>query len=193
MSRIPCVNAQTSGTEQVATNISESKANLVSLDVLRFLGFYNLSYTRVISPAISLNVLLETPSNFLIGSIVQETGFGLRLEGRWNFAQKNLMGIYLAPVVGFNSSTFRPGSLITSSGTTSDISATVTWVAMGAIAGYQFAPFQGLPEFLTGFGIGTEYNIVNSTAAVGGAPSGTSIPTGNTVHLRLRATIGYAF
>jgi hypothetical protein len=190
------VKAQTTSAEQISTfNTSENKVNLVSLDVLRFLGFYNLSYTRAFSPALSLTLELETPTNFLLGSIIQETGFGGRLEGRWNVAQKNLLGIYIAPVVGFNSSTFRAGSALTQSTGTSNYSATVTWFALGAMAGYQFAPFAGLPELLAGFGIGAEYNFINgTTSGTGSAPTGTTVPTGgNIVYPRLRATIGYAW
>lgn len=190
------ISAQTPGSnaEQANFAASEAKVNMVSLDVLRFLGFYNLSYTRVFSPALSLTAELEIPSNFLLGSIIQESGFGGRIEGRWNFSSKNLLGIYIAPVIGFNSSTFKAGSLVTTStGSSTDYSATVTWFALGAMAGYQFAPFMGLPELLLGFGIGAEYNIVNSSASTGSAPTGTNIPASNITYPRLRATIGYAW
>lgn len=188
------LSAQTAGSSPEATmNFAESKQNLVSLDVLRFLGFYNLSYTRAITPAISITAQVETPTNFLLGAVLQETGFGARLEGRYNFAQKNLIGIYAAPVVGFNSSTFRPGSAFTGTGgATGDFSATVTWVALGAMVGYQFAPFAGLPELLTGFGIGAEYGIISSTSTGTGVPA--TVPaSSNAVYPRFRATIGYAF
>ena len=93
---VPNIHSQTTG-EQATIASAESKQNLVSLDILRFFGFYNLSYTRAITPAISLTAQLEIPTNFLLASIIQETGFGGRLEARYNFAQKNLVGIYIAP------------------------------------------------------------------------------------------------
>jgi hypothetical protein len=76
---------------------------------------------------------------------------------------------------------------------TNDASINVTWIALGGMAGYQFAPFQGQPEILAGFGIGAEYNIVNTTTIGNGVLNSTTIPTTNTVYPRFRATIGYAF
>ncbi len=174
---------------------AEAKQNMVSLDVLRFLGFYNLSYTRALTPAISVTAQIETPSNFLIGSIIQETGIGARLEGRYNFSQKNLLGIYVAPVIGFNSSTFRAGSSITGSTgmSASDFSATVSWLALGGMVGWQFGVSPNLPELVLGAGVGVEYNIVNASATTGTAPAGSSVPAGNVTLPRLRFTIGYAF
>jgi hypothetical protein len=188
------LSAQTAGSSPEATmNAAESKQNLVSLDVLRFFGFYNLSYTRALTPAISLTAQVEVPTNFLLGAVLQESGFGARVEGRYNFAQKNLIGIYAAPVIGFNSSTFRPGSAFTGTGgATGDFSATVTWLSFGVMAGYQFAPFTGLPELMTGLGIGAEYSIISSSSTGTGVPA--SVPTSSGItYPRIRATIGYAF
>jgi hypothetical protein len=166
---------------------AESKLNMVSLDVLRFLGFFNLSYTRAITPAISLTAQLELPSNLITGFAYNESGFGGRLEARYNFAQKNLVGIFVAPVVGFNSSTFGPPGGGESFFTTS-------WFALGAMAGYQFAPFGGLPELMLGFGLGAEYNIITSTINPGlDLPTGLEPSTANGVLPRFRFTIGYAF
>ncbi|MCS6807239.1 MAG: hypothetical protein RML40_06470 [Bacteroidota bacterium] len=184
----PAARAQTAGagTFESTWLAAETKQNLVSMDLLRFLGFFNISYTRALTPALSLCALLETPSNLITGFAYRESGIGVRLEARYNFSQKNLVGIFLAPVVGFNTSTFG-----TPSG--SETFFTTTWTALGAMVGYQFAPFLGLPEILFGVGVGAEYNIISSVINTRNLPSGLEPATVSGTLPRFRFTIGYAF
>ena len=161
--------------------------NLVSLDVLRFFSFYNLSYTRVFTPAVSLMAHLETPTNFLnFLSPTRTEGYGARLEARYNFSQKNLVGVYAGPVVGFNSiQTISPifGS---------EPYMTTMITAVGAMLGYQISPFSNVPALMFGLALGAEYNFVSVKRnplvppPIFGAPQ-------NGVAARLRFSFGYAF
>jgi hypothetical protein len=178
--------------------LNELPQNMVSIDLLRTLGYFNVSYTRAITPFLSLSAQVEAPTNFLVGLVVQESGVGVRLEGRFNPMQQNFMGLYIAPILGFNSLVYRPGSLITTAVGTNDFSATTTWFVAGAVVGYQFAPFMGSPGLLLGFGGGAEVNSILGSFN-GTLPSGFSIPNiagpglATLILPRLRVTFGYAW
>jgi hypothetical protein len=177
---------------------SEQTQNMISLDIARLFGYYNLSYTRAISPLVSISAQVEVPTNFITGLVVQESGLGIRVEGRFNLMQKNFMGVYLAPVLGFNSLVYRPGSVINAIVGANDFSATTAWFLAGVVAGYQFAPFTGTPGLMFGVGGGAE---VNSIFGVfnGTLPAGFSVPNSiapgqlTLFSPRIRATIGYAW
>jgi hypothetical protein len=185
---------------------SEQTQNMVSLDLARMFGYFNISYTRAITPLFSLSAQVEAPTNLLTGLIAQESGLGIRVEGRFNPMQKYFKGLYIAPVLGINSLVYRPGSIITTAIGTNDFSATTTWFVAGAVVNYQFVPvnfnfepiFPGIPGILFGVGGGLEVNNVNSSFS-GTLPAGFTIPNVTPPGLatfllpRIRATIGYAW
>jgi hypothetical protein len=123
------------------TRPPETFVNLISLDVLRFFSHFNLSYTRAITPAISLTAQLETPANFAnFLSSTRNEGIGMRLEGRYNFSQKNLTGIYAGLVAGFNSVQTINSIFVAEPYTTTIIT------AVGGMIGYQISPFPMYPN-----------------------------------------------
>lgn len=196
--QVPISPRQEGTQQETVLEPSEQTQNMISLDIARLFGYYNLSYTRVISTLVSISAQVEVPTNFITGLIVQESGFGIRAEGRFNLMQKNFMGIYLAPVLGFNSLVYRPGSIINAVVGANDFSATTVWFVAGAVAGYQFAPFVGTPGLVFGLSGGAEVNGIFGTFN-GTLPAGFSVPNSiapgqlTLFSPRIRATIGYAW
>lgn len=182
----------TSNDQTSVLSASESTQNMVSIDFLRMMGFYNISYTRVFTPEWSITAQLETPSNWFTGLLYQETGFGIRFEGRYNTSKRNLIGFYVAPLLGFNSSSFRSSVLDSlTSGVTKGINGNVTWAVVGAMVGYQFAL---VPQLVVGISGGGELALV--TGAVTGTDIPTNIPTSGSAWIpfpRLRLSLGYAW
>lgn len=205
---VPPMPSRTTGTDtsRIETSHIENVPNkstlqnMVSLDVARLFGYYNISFMRAISPEWSIGGQIEAPSNIFTGFLAIEFGFGGRVEGRYNFSKSIASGFYLAPVVGVNSSMFRLGSVgnMLTNNLAERLEIYTTWVSVGAVAGYQLALVPDMPGFVFGVGLGVEYNVVTTT--LNGTVSGFTIPdfiprvgVFSPVYPRLRATIGYAW
>ncbi|TAE24633.1 MAG: hypothetical protein EAZ92_13145 [Candidatus Kapaibacterium sp.] len=170
--------------------------NLLTLDVARTLGYWNLAYSRVISESFTARLTLETPSNLVLSENVRESGFGARLEGQWHWEGKRHLGWYAAPNLGFTQSEYVSGSGIQPTaffpnGTT-QARERVQWFSVGIVGGYEWSIAE-MPALVLGVGVGAEYNIVSSQERSGLPDFVQQGSSGNRILPRLRATISYAW
>lgn len=130
-------------TEAVIVSESEDitpRSNMIVINPLKFLLFYNISYFHKISENSAFGIGLQTPT--LSGL----DGFGINAEARFYPKGKNLKGFYFAPNVSYNSL----------SGENSSNSLSVT--SIGGLLGWQWFPGE---DFAMGLGIGIDYYFFN--------------------------------
>jgi hypothetical protein len=137
-----------------STVVSESEDvtpynNVITLDPLKLLFYWNLSYYRAISKSIVLGVGIQAPTGFInLGSDnVNISGFGGKFELRWHPGGRAVRGMYIAPNVVFNSLSAE----VTTEGSTDGGSATT--VTVGALIGWQWLVGD---EFAMGLGLGVD-------------------------------------
>ena len=110
--------------------------NMIALNPIEFLIFFNLAYYREITPGFALGVGAHIPSTKLIG------GYGVTLEGRLYPFGKALRRFYVAPNVSYNKlSEDKSGISVTAS-------------SIGLLLGWQW--FVG-DAFAIGLGAGFDY------------------------------------
>ena len=110
------------------------KTNLITINPLKFLLFYNLTYYHAVNDFAALGFGIQFPS---ISSL---KGFGINLEGRLYPSKKALYGFYFAPNISANFL-----------GTDVDDDASANSFSIGGLAGWQW--FIG-DDFAIGIGIG---------------------------------------
>lgn len=137
------------------------RTDMIVLNPLKFLLFYNLSYFHSISPNMAIGGGIQIPTSLLDEAF---GGFGVNLEGRFYPGKRALKGFYLAPNVSMN--------FLNSTITTYDFDPTTgrevmherTSSAMvssvGALAGWQW--FVG-DDFAIGLGLGIDHYIISTS------------------------------
>jgi hypothetical protein len=177
-------------TTTVDTIISETEDvrhinNMITINPLKFIVFYNLSYYRAFSPYIAVGVGLQMPTLHDFG------GFGASGEMRIYPSGKALRGFYIAPNVSYNRlTTSFSYPLYDNNGNytgNSSSSAATTVTTIGVLLGWQWFPGD---EFAIGLGIGLDDYFVSGSADGQyidfGAYSNGAVPA-------LRFDIGYAW
>lgn len=145
--------------------------NMITINPLKFILFYNISYYHRLNNTVVVGGGLETPT------ISGVSGWGVLAEARIYPSGKAMRGFYVAPNISFN----RVGS--SNDATSSD----ATTFSIGALLGWQWFPGD---EFAIGFGLGVDYYFLG-----GSADDETSIDLSDYDGLApaLRFDIGYAF
>lgn len=139
------VTGDTTYTESVIISESEDitvRNDMITINVLKFFFFYNISYYHKISESVVLGAGIQTPTFSGV------SGIGLNVEVRLHPKGKNMRGFYVAPNVSYNS-----------------FESSVNIYSVGALLGWQWFPGE---EFAMGLGLGIDYyfsshNDVNNT------------------------------
>lgn len=126
-------------TESVIISQTEDitpRNNLIIINPLKFLLFYNISYYHKLSNNAAIGGGIQFPT------LKDITGFGVNAEVRFYPNGKNLRGFYFAPNVSYN--------------TLSDLNAdgNISLFSMGGLIGWQWFPGD---QFAIGLGIGADY------------------------------------
>ncbi len=130
-------------TEATIVSTSEDitpRNDMIVINPLKFILFYNLSYYHSFSKNIGIGLGFQAPT---LGGI---NGFGVNAEIRIYPSKKSLRGFYFAPNISYNN--------LTSGG------ATVTPFSIGALLGWQWFPGD---DFAIGLGIGIDYYFIGSS------------------------------
>ena len=154
-------------TEAVTISQTEDitlRSNMIVINPLKFLLFYNLSYFHKLSDQMVIGGGIQIPT------ISGVTGFGVNAEMRFHPTGKNLRGFYVAPNFSYNNL----------SNEDSDNSVSIT--SVGALVGWQWFPGD---EFAMGLGIGVDYYFFSGNDPAFDKVDGTA-PA-------LRFDIGYAW
>ncbi len=128
----------TTYTESVIISESEditARNNMITINVLKFFFFYNISYYRKASESVVVGAGIQTPT---FGDM---SGVGINLEVRFYPNGKNMRGFYVAPNASYNS--FKYGS-----GSASNV------FSIGGLLGWQWFPGD---QFAMGLGLGIDY------------------------------------
>ena len=126
-------------TESVSISESEDitpRNNMIVINPLKFLLFYNISFFHKISDGTAIG------GGFQIPTLSGLNGFGVNGEARFYPSGKNLRGFYFAPNISYNNL----------SSDNSDGSVSIT--SVGGLIGWQWFPGD---QFALGLGIGVDY------------------------------------
>lgn len=124
-------------TESVLISESEDitpRSDMIVINPLKFLLFYNLSYFHKINDGFAIGVGVQAPT---ISGI---DGFGVNAEARFYPKGKNLKGFYFAPNISYNHLSI------------GDVSSSP--FSVGGLVGWQWFPGE---QFAMGLGIGIDY------------------------------------
>ena len=158
--------------------------NMIIINPIKFLLFYNLSYYRKVSPLADIGV------GFQIPSISDIRGWGINAEVRLHPSLRAPHGFYFAPNFSFNSfsnsyttTEYDPQGNYTIVNKTSTASAS----SIGGLVGWQWFPGD---EFAIGLGLGVDYYFLSA-----GEKNSSSNPYGSYEGTApaLRFDIGYAW
>jgi hypothetical protein len=133
------VTGDTVYTEAVTISQSEDitpRNDLIIINPLKFLLFYNISYYHKLSDQVTIGGGIQMPT------IKGIDGFGASAEVRLYPSGKNLRGFYFAPNISFN-------NLSDSNGDGS-----ISLFSIGGLVGWQWFPGD---QFAIGLGIGADY------------------------------------
>ncbi len=130
---INTVTGDTTYTESVIISKSEDitvRNDMITINVLKFFLFYNISYYHKISESVVIGAGIQTPTFSGV------SGVGLSAEVRLHPKGNNMRGFYVAPNVSFNS--FESSNIY----------------SIGALVGWQWFPGE---QFAMGLGLGIDY------------------------------------
>jgi hypothetical protein len=133
------VTGDTVFTESVIISQSEDitpRNNIIIVNPLKFLLFYNISYFHKINDGTAIGGGIQIPTLSGIN------GFGINAEARFYPSGKNLKGFYLSPNFSYNNL----------SSEHSDNSVSIS--SIGGLIGWQWFPGE---QFAIGLGIGVDY------------------------------------
>ena len=153
-------------TEAVIISESEDitpRSNMIIINPLKFLLFYNISYFHKINNGTAIGGGIQIPT------ISGLNGFGINGEARFYPSGKNLRGFYFAPNVSYNN-------------LSNDNDESVSITSVGGLIGWQWFPGD---QFAIGLGIGLDYYFFSGDDADFSKVNGTA-PA-------LRFDIGYAW
>jgi hypothetical protein len=126
-------------TESVTISETEDitpRNNMIVINPLKFLLFYNISYFHKINDGVAIGGGIQFPT------LSGVNGFGLNAEVRLYPKGKNLKGFYVAPNISYND--------LSSEGDQQSIT------SIGGLVGWQWFPGD---QFAMGLGIGADYYI----------------------------------
>ncbi len=126
-------------TEAVIVSKTEDitpRSNMIVVNPLKFLLFYNISYFHKVNDGVAVGGGIQTPT--LSGL----KGFGINAELRLYPKGNNLKGFYFAPNVSYNNLS------------SDNSSKSVTISSIGGLLGWQWFPGE---QFAMGLGIGMDY------------------------------------
>ena len=115
--------------------------NMLIINPLKFLLFYNISYFHKITDGFAVGLGLQAPTLSGIN------GFGVNAEARLYPSGRNLKGFYFAPNVSYNNISHEGGGSSVSVG------------SVGALIGWQWFPGE---QFAMGLGIGIDYYFLSN-------------------------------
>ena len=154
-------------TEAVVVSQTEDitpRSNMIIVNPLKFLLFYNLSYFHKMNDGVAMGGGIQIPTLSGIN------GFGINAEVRLYPKGKNLKGFYFAPNISYNN--------LSSHNSSNSVSIS----SIGGLIGWQWFPGE---EFAIGLGIGVDYYFFSGDDSDFGRLNGTA-PA-------LRFDIGYAW
>ena len=128
---------QTTKTYSTTVMTSEDitpRNDMIVINPLKFLLFYNLSYFHAVSPSIGIG------GGFQLPTFSGLDGFGVNAELRFYPSKHALRGFYLAPNLSYNS--------------LSGGDETISTTSVGVLLGWQWFPGD---DFAMGLGIGADY------------------------------------
>ncbi len=140
--------------------------NMIIVNPLKFLLFYNLSFFHKITDQTAIGGGVQFPT------VSGMDGYGLNFEVRVHPSKKSLRGFYVAPNLSYN----RLNS--------NEEGENLTAFSLGALVGWQWFPGD---DFAIGLGIGADYYI-GSTETTGG-----ELEKYNGFIPAIRFDIGYAW
>jgi hypothetical protein len=152
------------------------KANPLGL----IFGTAQFGYERAVTEKTSIEVSLAyaSVSATVDSEDTKATGFGA--EGKYKFyfssAQQGIRGWYAAPTVGFNSTKASSG----------DSEGKLSWVAGGAVAGYQWVFGGGDSGFALDLNFGAQYVSAKTSGDISGITIDGILP-------KLGLSLGYAW
>jgi len=154
--------------------------NMITINPLKFIVFYNLSYYRALSPSIAIGGGLQLPTLHGFG------GVGASGEMRIYPSGKALRGFYIAPNVSYTYITYSY-SFPDGSGNFNSYNSSGNTSTVGFLLGWQWFPGD---EFAIGLGLGMDYYFLSTNA---GAQYVNFGAFGNGAAPALRFDIGYAW
>lgn len=156
---------------KVITEVDVVRNNMITINPLKFIIFYNLSFYHALSDVVVIGGGFQVPTFFGID------GFGLNAEARFHPSARRMRGFYVAPNVSFNA--------LSSSIFSED--ATATAFSIGVLLGWQWFPGD---DFAMGLGIGVDNYFLSVANSSGPADTFDSF---SGVFPALRFDIGYAW
>jgi len=138
--------------------------NMININVIKVVFFYNLTYYQKVSPDITLGAGVEIPT------FPGVSGFGINTEMRFHTSGKGMRGFYIAPNFAFTKT--NGSGYAASAGSTS----------VGILLGWQWLPGD---DFSIGFAFGVDKYLDTNPSDVAFYDSGT-LPA-------LRLEVGYAW
>jgi hypothetical protein len=130
--------------------------NMIIINPLKFILYYNLSYYRKISPLADIGI------GFQIPSLSEIKGWGVNAEIRLHPSLHSPRGFYFAPNFSYNSiSTESSSGYYDSQGNYiySAVTTTASATSVGGLVGWQWFPGD---EFAIGLGIGVDYYFLSA-------------------------------
>lgn len=132
-------------TESVIISRTEDitpRSNMIIINPLKFILFYNISYYKKLDQSLVLGGSIQTPT------LKGINGFGFNAEARIHFNSKAPKGFYLAPNISYNN--------LRTDGSGSSANA----ISIGALIGWQWFPGD---EFAMGLGIGVDHYFLSNS------------------------------
>lgn len=147
--------------------------NMITINPLKFLLFYNLSYYHALSDVVVVGGGLQVPTIEDVG------GFGINAEVRLHPSAKRMRGFYVAPNISYN--------VFNSTAAETDGNSE-TALSIGVLLGWQWFPGD---DFAMGLGIGVDKYIKTGSGDNLGSAFNETFNSG--VVPALRFDIGYAW
>lgn len=122
------------------------RMNMIIVNPLKFLLFYNLSYFHKLTEQAVIGAGVQFPT------VSGLNGYGINLELRLHPAKKSLRGFYIAPNLSYNR--------LKSTEDGEQLNA----FSIGALLGWQWFPGD---EFAIGLGIGADYYVGSTSSSSG--------------------------
>ena len=122
------------------------RKNMIIVNPLKFLLFYNLSYFHKLTEQAAIGAGVQFPT------VSGLDGYGLNLEFRLHPSKKSLRGFYIAPNLSYNRlKSTEDGEKLNA-------------FSMGTLIGWQWFPGD---DFAIGLGIGADYYISSAESSTG--------------------------
>lgn len=121
--------------------------NMVMVDPIKFIGIFNASYYRAITPSIAVGGTIQTPTNVIDDDI---SGFGLQGDVLFYPTGKTFRGFHIGGKASYDAVSY------TSFEINGPVDRTDHPFSIGTYIGWNWWPFD---ELATELGLGAQYNI----------------------------------